>query len=485
MPQDLEAERSVLAAMMMSPAAVRQVADLLPPRAFARDAHQKAFDALVSLHDDGADRIDMVTLCAELGRRGELDLVGGRAFVASLLEQFTTAANVMAHATVVMRKARLREMIEVTRRIQAECFAGFADTDEILERAESQVLAVAQARTPGGGGDSGLEAQLMTETQLLAADLPPIETVIGDRICARGGITVLGGLPGAGKTFLVHQAARAVATGSKWLEFDCVKGRTAILELEMPATALQERTRPHVNGDGGSIDIDYIAMPRGLGRITEPHTQRALIDLCHNRSLTLLVIDPWNQFHGGDVNRDSDMGPAMDGMRHVTRETGVSILFIHHLNKLQFDKGVDPCTAVILAMKGAGAMCDRSDTILGFAETHGRHRLVLAKVRLATTKPPKFVDLRQTDTGFFERTETPEEMSDETDRKILDWLERLGDQGASYAELERYTGVKRATIQRHLKRLGSNVRAISEGKGGTMRFWLTVGTVATQEEFIS
>src|SRR6267378_2514917 len=110
LPHNLEAERSVLGAILIHNDAFNQAAEVLKPRDFYRDAHRRIFEKMVQLSERG-NAIDFVTLKEELSRSGELDEVGGPAYVASLVDGLPHATNVEYYARIVREKSTLRNLI--------------------------------------------------------------------------------------------------------------------------------------------------------------------------------------------------------------------------------------------------------------------------------------------------------------------------------------------------------------------------------------
>src|ERR1044072_2756945 len=104
LPHNLEAERSVLGAILLHNDAFNLAAEVIDSNDFFRDAHRRSFDEMVKLAErNGA--IDLVTLKEELGRSGDLDEVGGPAYITALVDGVARATNVDHHATIIKEKA--------------------------------------------------------------------------------------------------------------------------------------------------------------------------------------------------------------------------------------------------------------------------------------------------------------------------------------------------------------------------------------------
>jgi replicative DNA helicase len=144
-PQMLEAERSVLAAMLLDHESIGRALELLEGSSFYRAAHQKVFDAIVALYNRN-ERADLVTVAEELRKRGELDAAGGPPGLSQIMEQATTSANLEEHARLVNQKSLLRALISASTEIQQECYSDSDETVAILDRAEQRIFTITDRR---------------------------------------------------------------------------------------------------------------------------------------------------------------------------------------------------------------------------------------------------------------------------------------------------------------------------------------------------
>ncbi|MEN3338271.1 MAG: replicative helicase [Acidobacteriota bacterium] len=149
LPHNLEAEKSVLGAILVHNEAFNHAAELIDSRDFFRDAHRRIFDRMVALSERG-DAIDFVTLKEELARGGELDEVGGPAYIASLADGVPRSANVEYYAKIVKEKSTLRNLIHSANKILAEAYQGEDEPDLILDEAERAIFAIAEDRIRAG-----------------------------------------------------------------------------------------------------------------------------------------------------------------------------------------------------------------------------------------------------------------------------------------------------------------------------------------------
>src|SRR6478736_10006776 len=121
LPHNLEAERSVLGAILLHNDAFNLAAEVIDSRDFFRDAHRRIFDAIVKLAERG-DAVDLVTLKEELSRGGDLDEVGGPAYIAALVDGVPRSTNVEHYARIIKEKATLRSLIYSATKIVASAY---------------------------------------------------------------------------------------------------------------------------------------------------------------------------------------------------------------------------------------------------------------------------------------------------------------------------------------------------------------------------
>ena len=148
-PQSIEAEQSVLGALLIDRDAVTEVAEVLRPDDFYRSHHGSIYAAVLELFER-REPVDIVTVSEVLERKGDLEAVGGSAYLASLINLTPTAVNATHYARIVERKAVLRNLIGAAGRIAA---IGYDEGQEIgaaIDRAEQELFAVSQKRVDSG-----------------------------------------------------------------------------------------------------------------------------------------------------------------------------------------------------------------------------------------------------------------------------------------------------------------------------------------------
>ena len=148
-PQALDAERSVLAAMLLDAGAVGRAVEQIDATSFYRVAHQRVYDAIVALFNRN-EKVDLITLAEELRKRGDLEAVGGPPALANIVEYVATSANLDQHIRIIRSKAVLRSLIHASAEIQQEAFAGADEAGAILDRAEQRIFEISDERVRQG-----------------------------------------------------------------------------------------------------------------------------------------------------------------------------------------------------------------------------------------------------------------------------------------------------------------------------------------------
>ncbi|WP_067486580.1 replicative DNA helicase [Actinomadura hibisca] len=145
-PHDIAAEQGVLGGMLLSQDAIAEVVELLRTGDFYRPAHQIIWDAVLEMYGRG-EPADAVTISGELTKRGEITRIGGAPYLHTLISSVPTAANAGYYAKIVRERSVLRKLVETgTRIVQMGYAADGADADDILDRAQAEVLAIAEKR---------------------------------------------------------------------------------------------------------------------------------------------------------------------------------------------------------------------------------------------------------------------------------------------------------------------------------------------------
>ena len=144
-PQNIDAEQSVLGAMLLNKEAVYKVMEILSPDDFYRDSHKLIYQAILELVDKDTP-LDMITVSEQLRHNGTLEQAGGVSYIATLASIVPTAANVEHYARIVEEKALLRTLIQLSNRVSTMGYEGNEDVTSMLDVVEQSLSELANRR---------------------------------------------------------------------------------------------------------------------------------------------------------------------------------------------------------------------------------------------------------------------------------------------------------------------------------------------------
>jgi replicative DNA helicase len=239
-PHSDEAERSVLGASMLDERALIEVAEKIKPEDFYKKNHQEIFAAMMQLHRQNAP-VDSLTVSEELSKRGVLEMVGGRAYVAGLASDVPSIANASEYASIVAEKALLRNLIIVSDDVISKSYADDTEAEKMLDYAEQQIMDIArkrQSRSVVALSDILLDnMEMINERSKTKGQITGVPTGLTDLDRKTSGLQksdliILAARPSMGKTaFALCVAKNAAAKGNKVM----------IFSLEMSKEQLTQR----------------------------------------------------------------------------------------------------------------------------------------------------------------------------------------------------------------------------------------------------
>lgn len=332
-PQNLQAEQAVLGSILLDPAVVSRVRELLRPEDFYSDAHRLIFETIAAMFE-GGERIDLITVTDRLHGKRQLDSAGGAVYVTKLLDSVPTAANVEHYVRIVLEKSLLRRSTEVYASAEHRLRAG-EDSDKVAAdvRAAMEGIAARGARASGHAG--GTDKSGLTP----AADLrsEPVTFIVQD-LLPQGMLAILSGRDKRGKTLLALEIIRAVRRGKPFLgRFSVRQGAVAGFFLDDPEGLTAERLDTLGLRDDPQV---YVSTSR-RANLTDPiaflnDVERALANI----RPVLVVLDalyllvPPSRDAANDQAR---MGPLMTRLNALAEITGAAVLVITHDAKSGLD----------------------------------------------------------------------------------------------------------------------------------------------------
>lgn len=144
-PQNLEAEQSILGAVLLENSALHKALELIVEEDFHRGAHQTIFAGMIELADRN-EVVDQITLTELLKTKGQLEQVGGAAYVAELVQAVPSASNIRYHCKIVREKSLLRGLVRTATEIVTKGYDGLGESEDLLEFAEREIFRLAQGR---------------------------------------------------------------------------------------------------------------------------------------------------------------------------------------------------------------------------------------------------------------------------------------------------------------------------------------------------
>jgi replicative DNA helicase len=361
-PHDLDAERAVIGAMLVSETAVAAVAERLAAEDFYSEVHRIIYGAMMRLYSRG-EPIDQLTLTNELRSVNEFERVGGRPYVFQIVESVPTAANAGRYADIVRGKALLRAIIDVGSRITEDAFGEPEDVSEALDSAEQLVYGVSN-RT--------LREHLAPVSELAPGALEMIQRLYeqeGEVTGVETGFEDLDRLTtGFHKSDLIILAARpamgktAMALNAIWHASGEKKMPVAIFSLEMSKEQLVQRlisqtTRiPAQALRSGNVKAeDWPKLVRGVAEVSRAPIwidDTAGVTLMEIRAkvrrlasqlnaagempLSLVVVDYLQLMVGQgnrQENRQQEIAEISRGLKVLARDLDVPVLAIAQLSR--------------------------------------------------------------------------------------------------------------------------------------------------------
>ena len=353
-PQDLDAERSVLGAMMLSPAAIGAAAEVLRPGDFYRPAHQAVYDCILDLYNRG-EPVDSVTLGDELSRSGTLARVGGLPYLHTLIATVPTAANVSHYAQIVAAKAVLRRIIEASTRAIQMAQSGEGDVEHVVDRVQAEMHAATERATSHDYVFVGELAEAMLEMfhdRTEQQEPPGLLTGLADLDAMTGGLRggqmeIIAARPGGGKSTLGLDFARScsIRQGLTSVIFSLEMGRDEIMER---LYAAESKVRLEDIRNGNLDDNAFVRLANATDRI---NTAPLVIDdspnltmseirakarrLKQTHDLRLIIVDYLQLMTSGKrvESRQQEVSEFSRQLKLLAKELDVPVVAISQLNR--------------------------------------------------------------------------------------------------------------------------------------------------------
>jgi replicative DNA helicase len=355
LPHNLEAERSVLGAILLHNDAFNHAAEVIDAGDFFRDAHRRIFEKMVLL-SERHNAIDLVTLKEELGKTGEVDEVGGPAYLASLVDGVPRATNVDYYARIIKEKATLRNLIYAANRILTDAYTASDEADTILDGAEQAIFSIAEDRVREGFVSIGSLAHKSLATieqayaeKRLVTGIPTGFKDLDEMLSGlqRGDLVIIAARPSMGKTSLALNIAQHVGTktdhtvGLFSLEMSKEQIFLRLLSGEAGIDGQRLRTGFLHSDDWDKLTQAlavlgdariYIDDTPGIGVLEMRAKSRRLQG---EKALDLLVVDyiQLMQARGRFDNRTQELGSISRSLKGLAKELNIPIVVLSQLSR--------------------------------------------------------------------------------------------------------------------------------------------------------
>ncbi|MGM9956925.1 MAG: replicative DNA helicase [Peribacillus sp.] len=355
-PQNIEAEQAVLGAIFLEPSSLTVTSELLIPEDFYRSSHQKIFNVMIKLNDEGK-AVDLITVTEELSATKNLEEVGGVSYLSELAGSVPTAANIEYYARIVEEKSLLRRLIRTATNIAQEGYSREDEVEELLGEAEKTIMEVAQRKNAGSFQNiKDVLVRTYDNIEILTnrkGDITGIPTGFAelDRMTAgfqRNDLIIVGARPSVGKTAFALNIAQNVATKTD--------ENVAIFSLEMGSEQLVMRmlcAEGNINAQnlrtGALTDEDWRKLTMAMGslsnagiyiddtpgvRIGEIRSKSRRLKQEHG--LGMILIDYLQLIQGdgrsGD-NRQQEVSEISRSLKALARELQVPVIALSQLSR--------------------------------------------------------------------------------------------------------------------------------------------------------
>lgn len=355
-PQSLDAEMSLLGAVLIDEEVVADASELVRANDFYDKRHQLIFAAMMRLYEKHKP-VDLLTLTEELKKKDALDTVGGSTYLSELTNYVPTAAHAQAYAELVQQKAVRRRLIKASAEISEMGFDEDTTTQELLEKAEAELFSVS---------DQSLKQDLVSIESILTESFDRIEELHRNKGALRGirtgyrdldnmtaglqrsDLIILAARPAMGKTTLVTNLAYNVAT--------IAKQPVIFFSLEMSKEQLIDRMLSDASGvdswnirTGNLSDEDFSKISEAMGEMAEApifiddtpglsvlEMRTKARRAAHDQPLGLIIVDYLQLMqasgnHSG--NRVQEVSEISRGLKLIARELNVPLIALSQLSR--------------------------------------------------------------------------------------------------------------------------------------------------------
>lgn len=383
-PQNLEAEQSVLGAILIDNNALPKSLEIIDEDDFYRIAHRKIFKAMIELFEKN-EPIDIITLTDQLKKNNDIEAIGGVAYLSTLINMVPTAANVRYHSNIVREKSLLRGLLRSVNEISSKVYEDNLDAEDLVDYAEKSIFDISEKR---------IKTSFVTLKDVIKSSFEMIEhlydkkeTITGvasgfkdlDEMTTgfqKGDLIIIGGRPSMGKTAFALNIAQHVG-----LE---IKEPVAIFSLEMSKEQLAFRmlcAEAMVNSNsirkGFIKKEDWHKLTEAAGNLTgapiyiddssgitalELRAKARRLKIEHGLSLVIVDYLQLMKGKGSFETREQEISDISRSLKALAKELSVPVIAVSQLNRSV--EARRPPKPILADLRESGAIEQDADVIL-------------------------------------------------------------------------------------------------------------------------
>ena len=359
-PQNLEAEQSILGSVLLENSAINSVLEVMSKDDFYSEAHRKIFNVMVELSEKN-EPVDIITLSNALKDRNTLDSIGGTAYLASLVDNVPSAANVTNYAKIAKEKAILRGLIASATEIINSCYETGSDVDQILDQAENRIFEIAENKVRPSFHpireivkDSFRSIEDLFARRELITGVPTGFEKIDDLTSGlqQSDLIIIAGRPSMGKTAFALNIAQFAALESQTpvavFSLEMSKEQLVFRLLASEAKVDSQRLRKGFLGE-----TDWPKLTAAAGRLSEAplfiddtpaitvlEMKAKSRRLKADAGLGLIVVDYIQLMRGGNYreSREQEISEISRSLKALAKELKVPVIALSQLNRKVEDR---------------------------------------------------------------------------------------------------------------------------------------------------
>jgi replicative DNA helicase len=375
---------SVLGGILLENEALNKVLEILRPEDFYRESHRKVFEAIIDLSENG-EPADLVTLTAALQKRGELDVVGGSSYLATLVDYVPTAANIAYYCRLVKEKALARHLIHVATEIATRGYEG-SEIEKTLDWAEKSIFEIAGMKTRPSYfstkeimKDAFKSIEKLYDRKELITGVPTGFTDL-DTLTAGlqgGDLVIIAGRPSMGKTALclnmVEYASVLAENPVPAIIFSLEMSKEQLAQRMLCSISRVDASRLRT---GHLKESDWPKLTNGAGLLTDSpifiddtpaisvlELRAKARRLKAERNLGLIVIDYLQLMQGNNSeNRQQEISEISRSLKALAKELKVPVVALSQLNR-SLENRTDK-RPILADLRESGAIEQDADVIM-------------------------------------------------------------------------------------------------------------------------